>query len=35
MLEAMAAFAKDWQKPAETNPWRHAANLLVAASIYE
>jgi hypothetical protein len=34
-LEAMAAWAGDWQKPAESNPWRHAANLLVAASIYE
>jgi hypothetical protein len=34
-LEAMSAWVIDWPKPADSNPWRHAANLLAAASIYE
>lgn len=34
-LEAMSAWAIDWPKPADSNPWRHAANLLAAAAIYE
>ena len=34
-LEAMQAWTRDWKEPAHTNPWRHAANLLTAATIYE
>jgi hypothetical protein len=34
-LEAMEAWARAWPHPADGNPWRHAANLLAAASIYE
>jgi len=34
-LEAMSAWAVDWPKPAHSNPWRHAADLLAAAAIYE
>jgi hypothetical protein len=34
-LEAMEAWARAWPHPADGNPWRHAANLLTAASIYE
>jgi hypothetical protein len=34
-LEAMSAWATDWQMPADTNPWTHAAQLIVAASMYE
>ncbi len=34
-LEAMAAWARDAQEPADTNPWRHAAGILAAAAVYE
>ncbi|AOF89125.1 hypothetical protein [Sinorhizobium sp. RAC02] len=34
-LEAMSAWVNDWQRPADTNPWTHAAKLIVAASMYE
>ena len=34
-LEAIAAWATDWKEPANTNPWRHAADILTAATIYE
>ncbi|MGX9576285.1 DUF7660 family protein [Mesorhizobium sp. f-mel] len=34
-LEAMSAWVNDWQWPAETNPWTHAAKLMQAAAIYE
>jgi len=34
-LEAMSAWATDWQMPADTNPWTHAAKLIVAASMCE
>jgi hypothetical protein len=34
-LEAMEAWATAWTEPANTNPWRHAADVLTAAMIYE
>ena len=34
-LEAMEAWARDWSDPAQVNPWRHAADVLTAATIYE
>jgi hypothetical protein len=34
-LEAMAAWARDVQESADTNPWRHAADVLAAAAVYE
>ena len=34
-LEAIAAWANDWREPADSNPWRHAAGILAAASVYE
>ncbi|WP_181149971.1 DUF7660 family protein [Ensifer aridi] len=34
-LEAMSAWVNDWQGPADTNPWTHAAKLMQAATIYE
>jgi hypothetical protein len=34
-LAAIAAWANDWKEPANTNPWRHAADILTAATIYE
>jgi hypothetical protein len=34
-LEVMEAWARAWPHPADDNPWRHAANLLASASIYE
>ncbi|WP_152536400.1 DUF7660 family protein [Sphingobium sp. C100] len=34
-LSAMAAWATDWDTPADENPWRHAAGVLAAASVYE
>jgi hypothetical protein len=34
-LDGMAAWAIDWTEPADSNPWRHVANVLTAASIYE
>ncbi len=34
-LDAMAAWAADWGKPANINPWRHAADVLTAATVYE
>jgi hypothetical protein len=34
-LEAVAAWAADWREPAHANPWRHAADILTAATIYE
>ena len=34
-LEAMAAWARDWQRPADANPWRHAAALIRAGALYE
>lgn len=35
LLQAMAAWSNDWREPADSNPWRHAASILAAASIYE
>jgi len=34
-LEAMEAWARDWQNGAHIDPWRHAADVLTAATIYE
>ncbi|MGV7119807.1 DUF7660 family protein [Sphingopyxis sp. 550A] len=34
-LEAIVAWATDWKEPANSNPWRHAADILTAATIYE
>lgn len=34
-LEGMEAWVRDWKEPANSNPWRHAADILTAASIYE
>ncbi|WP_404710314.1 hypothetical protein [Sphingomonas sp. MMS24-J13] len=34
-LEGMEAWARDWKEPAQNNPWRHTADVLTAASIYE
>jgi hypothetical protein len=34
-FEAMEAWAKDWNEPAQTNPWRHAADVITAATVYE
>jgi hypothetical protein len=34
-LKAMAAWAEDQREPANNNPWRHAAEVLTAATIYE
>ncbi|WP_303761754.1 DUF7660 family protein [Sphingobium yanoikuyae] len=34
-LDAMAAWARDAEKPADSNPWRHAAGILAAAAVYE
>ena len=34
-LEAMAAWAVDLRQPANANPWRHAADVVTAALIYE
>lgn len=34
-LEAMEGWACDWSKPAEENPWRHVADVITAATIYE
>ena len=34
-LEAMSAWATDWNMPANANPWRHAADVLGAARVYE
>jgi hypothetical protein len=34
-LEAMSAWTIAWPNPADSNPWRHAADLLAAAAIYE
>jgi len=34
-LDAMSAWAAAWPKPAHRNPWRHAADVLSAAKIYE
>ena len=34
-LEAMAAWAHDWQGPFEANPWKHAAVLIQVGAIYE
>jgi hypothetical protein len=34
-LEAMEAWAADSHAPAQTNPWRHAADLLHAGAFYE
>ena len=34
-LEGMEAWGRDWGERAQTNPWRHAADVLTAASIYE
>ena len=32
---AMEAWARDWKEPAHSNPWRHTADVLTAATIYE
>ena len=34
-LEALAAWARNWDTPAHDNPWRHAAEALTAATVYE
>lgn len=34
-LGAMAAWSADGSDPANSNPWRHAADVLTAATIYE
>ncbi len=34
-LEAMQAWATDCKEPANSNSWRHAADLLTAAITYE
>lgn len=34
-LEAMTAWAHDTHRPADPNPWRHAAALLWAGTRYE
>ncbi|QGP78376.1 DUF7660 family protein [Sphingobium sp. CAP-1] len=34
-FEAMAAWAVDWKGSVQANPWRHAAELIRAATIYE
>ncbi len=34
-LEAMEAWARDWNEPAQQNPWRHVADVLTAATLYE
>ncbi|WP_429600187.1 DUF7660 family protein [Sphingomonas zeicaulis] len=34
-LEAMAAWAEDCRQPANNNPWRHAAEVVTAATVYE
>lgn len=34
-LDALAAWATDWGEPAHSNPWRHAADVLTAAMVYE
>lgn len=34
-LDAIGAWASDWNEPAHANPWRHAADILTAATIYE
>lgn len=34
-LGAMEAWARDWKEPAESNPWRHVADALTAAAVYE
>ena len=34
-LSAMAAWATDWHESANSNPWRHAADIMTAATIYE
>jgi hypothetical protein len=34
-LEAMEAWARDWSDEPQANPWRHAADVLTAATIYE
>ena len=35
VLEAMAAWATDWTSQPNANPWRHAAEIIEAATIYE
>ena len=35
LLEAMEAWASDTEQPADPNPWRHAAEVLKAARMYE
>jgi hypothetical protein len=34
-LEAMEAWAKDWQGPFSNNPWQHVAALIQAGAFYE
>jgi hypothetical protein len=34
-LGAMEAWCRDLKQPAHSNPWRHAADILAAATIYE
>jgi len=34
-LEAMSAWAASWPEAANSNPWRHAADILTAAIVYE
>lgn len=33
-LSAMAAWADSWPAPADANPWRHAAEVVTAATVY-
>ena len=35
LFEAMEAWASDSDEPADPNPWRHAADVLRAGTIYE
>ncbi len=35
LLVAMEAWASDLDQPANPNPWRHAADVLAAAKIYQ
>lgn len=34
-LEAMQAWVGDWPEPFSPNPWRHLADVVTAATLYE
>lgn len=34
-LEAMSAWAASWPNAPDPNPWRHAADVVTAAIVYE